>query len=377
MCLRFTHLIDDSSPLQAYRKLSIYLLTAIWLCSISIAYGQTAPEEATFYLYAPTASLDLKGTTNSKVGYKVEKGKDSVVTFKSEKNKSELFVKSKASLKKPLEVSIPKKHKLHVQMSTGAMSFSALESDIEAVADSASITMSDITGSLYLFTKEGNVMIRNGEATGTVGSGKGNVVIEDIRGPLQGYSQEGTVKHKFSQAYTNRYNEKLEVSLQKSDLEIATVLAKGGNINVEEGNLSIGTVNGPLQINTGKGNITIASLTAALNATSKTGDITVKVDQFSTKGEINVSTLQGNVMLNLPANFSGRVNIEQVADDANKANYTLQSDFDIGPIEKRPLQDEKGVFAYQTHITRQIGSGNFTLNVWVTNGNLTIKKAAP
>lgn len=131
--------------------------------------------------------------------------------------------------------------------------------------------------------------------------------------------------------------------------------------------LDVGTVNGGVMVDgvsadvdasIVNGEITVTTTGGRVNASSVNGGITARLGRIDTDGSMEFSTVNGNVTLEVPADFGGDVDLSTVFG-------SLNTNFEItlrGRIDRRELR---------THVGR---AGGPRIKLETVHGNVEIRK---
>jgi hypothetical protein len=137
-------------------------------------------------------------------------------------------------------------------------------------------------------------------------------------------------------------------------------LPKGVRIrtNSVNGELSIAGATAEVVAHTVNGRIDAASTTGPVDARTVNGEINVRMDAIPASTEdLEYSTVNGSVTIELPSDFSGELEMETV-------NGSLQSDF---PVTMQGRWNPR-------HLRAKIGEGGPTIRLKTVNGSVELRK---
>lgn len=137
-------------------------------------------------------------------------------------------------------------------------------------------------------------------------------------------------------------------------------LPKGVRVrtNTVNGSLDISGASAEVVAHTVNGRIDAASTSGPVDAETVNGSIHVRMDAIPANTEdLEYSTVNGSVTLEVPSNFAGELEMETV-------NGSLQSDF---PVTMQGLFNPK-------HLRAKIGDGGPTIRLKTVNGSVELKK---
>ena len=292
-------------------------------------------------------------------------------------NQSSLFFEFKA----------PRQMNLKLFTAGGSVELSGLAGEFSGKTGGGALRLDDLTGEVGLRTGGGRILVKNSTLDGEVRTGGGKVLVENVTGDIHASSGGGTV------TYRNVYgNDGAILSPNKSKLEDAdeeTVLISnaGGKIKVEAApaGADVYTGGGDIRVNgadrfvsarTGGGDVEIELLAGWVKAQTGAGEVEVFVaENAENKGDISLTSGNGDILLTVPADFSMDLSVELGVTNNSSDRYTLNSDFDID-IEKDDEWDySRGTPRKYTIGSAVLNGGSHRVTIKTTNGNVTIRKA--
>jgi DUF4097 and DUF4098 domain-containing protein YvlB len=160
-------------------------------------------------------------------------------------------------------------------------------------------------------------------------------------------------------------NGAVSVERAGSDVQVSTgngrvrVVETEGQVRVSTGNGDVEVRNAKARVNvsTGNGDVDVVTVEGPVEVSSGNGDIDVRMSALRARDDMRFSTGSGNVMLTLPANYSGEL-------EASTGNGSIRSDFDLkikGQLNPR-------------RIRATIGEGGPLLRMSTGNGQFEIRK---
>ncbi len=130
------------------------------------------------------------------------------------------------------------------------------------------------------------------------------------------------------------------------------------DIELVNGNLKITGVTGYLSLSTVNGSITASGMTGDASIETVNGNLDLSFDKMSDGQTVNLESVNGVVVLRMPAKANARV-------DAETLNGNVSNDFG--------LSVEKGAWVGRS-MEGLVGSGGARITVETVNGNIDIKK---
>ena len=284
------------------------------------------------------------------------------------------------------EFRAPREMVLDLFTAGGSVDLSGLRGSFSGKTGGGALLIDDVTGQVDLRTGGGKIVVENSVLDGQVRTGGGKVLIDNVTGDLRASSGGGTVTYK-----NVRANDGSILSPNKrklDDASEATVLIsnQGGKIKVDAapegadvytggGNILIKGADRFVAAKTGGGDIDIELLEGWVEAQTGAGEIEVFVaENTSNKGDIQLRTGNGDVLLTLPANFSMDLSVELGVTNNSSKNYSISSDFDIGIETDDEWTYSEGTPRKYTRGTGKLNGGDHRVRIFTTNGNVAIRK---
>ena len=157
------------------------------------------------------------------------------------------------------------------------------------------------------------------------------------------------------------------------DIRIESV-PNGGRFNTGGGAIVIGSVGGAASFNTGGGDIRLMNVSDDVTATTGAGSVEISVigDNGSARN-VTVATGPGQVVIELPASYDGRFDLESGYTQRNGPTK-IQSDFPVSVTETDYWDDRNGTPRRYVRATGQSGSGRGLIKVRTVNGDVIIRR---
>ena len=127
---------------------------------------------------------------------------------------------------------------------------------------------------------------------------------------------------------------------------------------------------------TGGGDIDLELAEGWVDASTGAGDVSIIVDNSgSAKGDIDVFSGNGDVILTLPADFSMDLLVEMGVTNNTRKSYIVRSNFDVGIEQDADWDYSHGTPRKFTRGTAFLNGGDHRVHIRTTNGNVVIRKA--
>lgn len=201
---------------------------------------------------------------------------------------------------------------------------------VDIHTSSGDISIEELNGPVSLGTVSGDMRVRNIEGGATISTTSGEVQIDGIGGDVDITTVSGNVR------LADGNNVQAAVRTTSGDIEL------DGVANV----LTLGSVSGEIEVNNARdGQIT---------AETTSGDFTYS-GSLASEGRNRISTISGDVNLNLPEDSNFQLNASTVSGD-------LSSDFELRDGEES-----------RRSRTGRAGSGSAALEIETTSGDVTLR----
>jgi hypothetical protein len=152
---------------------------------------------------------------------------------------------------------------------------------------------------------------------------------------------------------------KIDASGVSADVNVTGATA-GVSANSVSGNVTLNDVTGDIRVNSVSGDVKVSGAsTGSIHANSVSGDVEIGIDQLSGSGDLDFSTVSGDVDITFPANLDALVQMSTVSGE-------LRSDF--------PLTTQGDTDRRNRNIEARIGSGGRTLKFHSVSGNVTLRR---
>lgn len=244
-----------------------------------------------------------------------------------------------------LIIKVPRNFKIYLQSHTETL-VKDLTGEVELNVGNAAVDIDNITGRAYISSANGKLSISNSTLDGDLINVNGRLIVKSS-------NISGSV------STVNSF-----MKLNKADDGIRASTTNGG--------IEIGEAKNKVSVTATNGNITIGSLDGSIRARTTNGSIIFTTIGDSNTGDhgIDIETLNGDVEVTIPENFSMSFEIYVTEDNGSpkKGRYTIKSDFNLN-IEEKERRD-----SYEVIGSGKIGDGKHRVNISATNGNVIIKK---
>src|SRR6185436_15092558 len=245
------------------------------------------------------------------------------------------------------------------------------------------LLLQDLGGSANLSTGGGTIRVLDSRLEGSVSTGGGPVTLSHVSGGLRGSSGSGPV------VYAEPNNQggatgdigedgrpsvgsgKLHVERAGGDIRLDEAPA-GAVVNTGGGDIVVGRAGGSVEASTGGGSIRIGPVAGSVRAGTGAGDVEVTlIDAGGESQSVEVKSGNGRVVIELPADFDGRVDLEtaytRTVDPTRiEAPWQLER-------STTDWSDREGTPRRYVRASGTIGGGSGRLRVKTVNGDVIVR----
>jgi DUF4097 and DUF4098 domain-containing protein YvlB len=246
-------------------------------------------------------------------------------------------------IKVELTIKIPREFDVRIRANTDTR-ITGIRGELELSIANGDVNLDDVHGSGDISAVNGRLHVTNCTLDGEISSVNGRLTLDksDIKGQVA--SVNGGVK----------------VSRAPEGLEMESV----------NGSIDVGMAKDHVRAKTVNGKVTIDALDGWIEAETVNGAVRLRmVGAPEGDHSIDIETLNGNVEIEIPENFSMNFDVE-VKNDGNRERYEIISDFDID------IQSETRRGRHKVTGKGEIGGGRNTVHIRARNGDVILKRAA-
>jgi hypothetical protein len=311
------------------------------------------------------------------------------------------------------DIRVPRHYDIHVSSSGGGIDISGVDGNFSGSTGGGDIRIQSANGRASITTGGGNIRVRNSNLSGSVSTGGGTVVIQDVRGGLTGSSGSSATIYanadgrssstsvgigRGKRTGVNVYDDgSITVSGPSANITIndrtgevrdasgrVLIRKTGGDIRVGEalsgadvrtagGDIVVGNAAGEVIAHTGGGSIRIGPLRGSAEAQTGAGNVTIDFTGIrSPSAEVNSGS--GKVIIELPSDFTGMLNLETAYTENNRGPTRIKSDWPLSITETRDWDNRQGTPRRYVRARQSIGGGEGEISVHTVNGDIEIRR---
>ena len=298
-----------------------------------------------------------------------------------------------------IRVQVPKRFDVELNTAGGDVRLEGLEGAFEGETMGGDVDLLSLDGEASVKTMGGDVSVRASRLDGKVSTMGGDVELDDVDGNLDASTMGGDITERNVRRSGGRGAEAVTVSSYGGDVQVdtapagANVKTMGGDISVRSvgefltavtmgGDVEVDEATGKTEITTMGGDITVGSFDGEIAAKTMGGDVELDVVGTSAPGghDVDLSSMGGDLLLTLPADFSGRFEIELVKLRKRPDDARIESDFPLDvnePAEWTTSSGSGGRYGGDHKIitaTGTTGGGDHLVKLETVNGLIRIKR---
>ncbi len=244
--------------------------------------------------------------------------------------------------------------------------------DVRLTSSGGALTLTGLEGRLTGTTGGGDILVRDSDLSGSVSTGGGTVRISNVRGGLRGSSGSGPVI--YGEPTDSSTTGTLHITKDGGDVHLEAA-PNGAVVTTGGGNVSIGRSSGRVEAGTGVGNVTVGPVAGSVRAGTGAGDVRIIVDRGRGDDQvIEAISGFGRVIVELPSDFDGRLDLEAAYTRSREDSARITSDWHL---DRDPLTDWEIRYGMPRRILRAravLGSGNARVTVRALNGEIEIRR---
>ncbi len=248
-----------------------------------------------------------------------------------------------------VRVQVPRRYDVEIGTSGGDVKLQNLEGSFDGETMGGDVRLESLAGEASIGTMGGDIEVRSSTLDGKVSTMGGDIDLDDVEGNLDASTMGGDITERNVRRSGGSDGEPVRVSSHGGDVEVdtapagANVKTMGGDIEVRSvdqfltavtmgGDISVDRATGDADVTTMGGDIEFESFDGGLKAKTMGGDIEVNVVSSSAAADshdIHLDSMGGDLILTLPADFSGRFEIELVKMRKRPDQARIESDFPL------------------------------------------------
>jgi len=296
-------------------------------------------------------------------------------------------------------IRVPRRFNVRLDSAGGGLSITDVEGTFQGTTGGGSIDLTRLNGRANLTTGGGSIDVTDSDLEGSVSTGGGTVRFERVRGGLRGALGSGSVVRANDELQNvdplNNLSDLPNIVVNPSRARapearatssgMLAISKAGGSVDLDEaphgaaistggGRITVGRAGGNVDASTGGGRIAIGPVAGSVHASTGAGDVEIKVvDAGGQEQTVDVTTGKGNVVVELPAGFDGRFEIETAYTESH-GPVQIESAW---KLQNEPVTDwdaRQGTPRRYVRASGSAGSGHGLVRIRAVNGDVTLRR---
>ena len=283
-----------------------------------------------------------------------------------------------------LEIHVPSRYDIELDSMGGGLEIVGLEGTFRGKTMGGELKLQQVRGEARLKTMGGEIHLTDSELDGSLETMGGEVLFRDVTGDVEGSSMGGEVRYERVHRRDGRVAklEQLEDLPELTD-ETVQITTMGGPIEVEDARdgVSLHTMGGDIhvkdaarfvKVTTMGGDIRVDEVDGWVQATTMGGDIEVHV--VGSGGDVELTSMSGNVTLLVPAGFSMDLDLELAFTRGSGRDHKLVTDFELPQTVSDDWDYGQGSPRKYVRAKGAVGGGGHRVKIRTINGDLTVRR---
>jgi DUF4097 and DUF4098 domain-containing protein YvlB len=272
-----------------------------------------------------------------------------------------------------VEIQTPSVFDVDLKTMGGDVTISNVEGNISGETMGGELTLNALKGKIELTTMGGEIMVADSDLDGAVKTMGGDVVLRNVSGSMKGSTMGGDVR--YENATAGKVRGEVKVHSMGGDLNIKEA-SEGASLETMGGDIHVVSAAKYVDAKTMGGDIELDAVDGRVDAETMGGDVRVRItgDAEKGKGDVNLTSMGGDIELTVPAGMAMNIDVETVFDDRTSRKPKIVSDF---PLEITEEEDRRGRGNGDDIILRgtgQTGNGQYRVKIRTVGGNIYLKK---
>lgn len=297
------------------------------------------------------------------------------------------------------EIRVPRRYDVRISSGGGTLTIIGIDGRFTGHTGGGGFVLERLTGSASLSTGGGEIRVSNSELTGRVQTGGGTVLLSRVSGGLRGSSGSGPVIYgdsvvggsgataDLSSVQVGRDGASISIgrgttyragslSIDKAGGEIDLDAApNGARVRTGGGDVRVGPSGGVVDARTGGGDVRVGPTAGSVRASTGAGEVHIVIDRMTSQDQvIEASSGKGRIIIELPRDFDGRLDLETAHTRTFESTSRIESDWDL---EREPLTgwiERYGTPRRFLRASATIGRGSARVVVRTVNGEIEIRR---
>ncbi len=271
-----------------------------------------------------------------------------------------------------IEVTVPSRFDIEIETLGGSIDIDGVDGDIEGSTMGGRLDLRNLKGTIDMSTMGGGVKLVSSDVDGEVSTMGGNVELSDVTGNVKGKSMGGNVIYNNVLPRAGSSSRPVEITTMGGDIEVPSAPG-GASVSTMGGDIAVESARKFVKAKTMGGDIEIREVDGWVEATTMGGDIEVRMIGAEGDRHLDLSSKGGDIVVELPANFSMSVDIEIDYGRRDREDAEIRSDFPL-KIEDKPDTGGWGGTVGTIYGSGSINGGRNKVTIRTINGTVVLRK---
>jgi len=280
------------------------------------------------------------------------------------------------------EIKVPREFNIELKSQGGGLKIDGVTGSFSGKTMGGALTLHDVRGKAELTTMGGQIRLSNSELDGYLKTYGGEVYFDDVIGDVKGSSLGGNVKYRNVVRRDGEMGSPARVSGVEVNGDTVQISTMGGAIEIDEApeGASLHTMGGDIRVTDAQrfvsaktmgGDIVLDAVDGWIEATTMGGDVEVVL--VGDGGDVEITSMSGNVNLTIPAGFSAEFDVEIAYTKNSSQDFKVISDFNLKELRTREWDHDHGSPRKFIRAKGTTGSGEHKVKIKTINGDVRIR----
>ena len=324
-------------------------------------------------------SIDIQGTTAAAVVVQATVSGRDADEVEIEATKTADGVRVHSGFKRRLRsssadadivVTVPDKFDVEFHTMGGSIRIEGLSGSFRGESMGGGLTLLRLQGKANVTTMGGEIEVTDSTLDGHVETMGGDVTFLRVRGDLSGKTMGGQLRIEGAEGPVGS-GDVVKIETMGGDIEVPSA-PQGAEVQTMGGDIRIDSAKKFVRATTMGGNIRLREVDGRVKAVTMGGDVEVHV--VGEGGEVDVSSMSGDLEVWLPAGFSAELDIELAYTRGHEGDYEVRSDFSVTETRTKEWEYGEGSPRKYIRATGKLGAGKYRVELSTINGDIIVHR---
>ena len=269
-----------------------------------------------------------------------------------------------------ITVTVPDRFDVSFDTMGGDVRIEEVEGGFRGKSMGGSLTLLRLEGSAELTTMGGEIEVTDSVLEGSVTTMGGDVTFHRVGGGLRGKTMGGQLRIEDAEGAADG-GEVVKIETMGGNIEVPSA-PRGAEVKTMGGDIRIDSAKGFVKATTMGGRIRIGEMDGKVEAVTMGGDVEVHV--VGEGGDVDISSMSGDLEIWLPADFSADFDLEIAYTRNSHGDYKMRSDFPVQETRTTEWEYHRGSPRKYIRAAGQAGAGKYQVRLGTVNGDIVIHR---